>query len=90
MKFKEFRDLIFSPCYVVLGNVRCFVETHEQTDFDDYEVEGVRANTFDEFDECIIVDLCERKIDTDSNYNSTFNKVYGIINDSVQAKRCSK
>lgn len=82
MKFKEFRDLIFSPCYVEFGNIRCFVETHEPTDFDEYEVIAVRANTFDDFDECIIVSLGERAIDT---YSSTFNKIYGTLNTNVQA-----
>ena len=75
MLFKDFRDLIFSPCYVVLGNMRCFVETHEPTDFDDYEVDGVRANTFDEFDECVVVDLVEKRTDTDTFMTSS-SKVY--------------
>lgn len=88
MKFKEFRDLIFSPCYVEFDNMRCFVETHEPTEFDDYEVEGVRANTFDDFDECVVVNLCERAVDTDNvDFLSELNRVYSqVTGKNIQAE----
>ena len=60
MKFKQFRNLIFSPCYVVVGSTQTFVETHYDSTFDDYEVIGVRADSKN----TIIVSLANLAVDT--------------------------
>lgn len=65
MKFKEFRDLIFSPCYVIVDNFRVFVETHYDSEFDNYEVVGVRAQPYDEFDDCVVVELAKSDFNID-------------------------
>ena len=85
MKFKEFRDLIFSPCYVVFGNMRCFVETHYDTDFDDYEVVGVRASDGYEVSNCIIVSLEEKSI-VSNDLIDTHLDVYTSTRNTAQAE----
>ena len=87
MKFKEFRDLIFSPCYVEVGKVGCFVETHEKTEFDDYEVIGVRASSFDEWDERIVVSLAERDVVSDNIDASTIDTQLRCSRNIAQASK---
>lgn len=43
MRFKELRQLIFTPCKVIIGrDESLFLNTHEETDYDEREVIGIR------------------------------------------------
>ena len=61
MKFKELRDLIYSPCKVVLKNRSNFVSTHEATEFDECIVIGIRSKSDASCEEYIEVNLKENK-----------------------------
>ena len=44
MKFKELRNLIYSECCVAYdGHKKYNVQTHEETDWDECEVIGIRS-----------------------------------------------
>ena len=43
MKFKELKEFIYSNCRVIIGLEKHWVQTHEETLFDDYEVIGIRS-----------------------------------------------
>lgn len=50
MRFKELRQLIFTPCKVIIGrDESLFLNTHEETDYDEREVIGIRVR------DCIII-----------------------------------
>ena len=85
MKFKEFRDLIFSPCYVIKDGIRVYIETHYDSDFDNYEVIGVRATELDGIKNCIVVSLGEKLVISDyTEYNSFFK---GRSNVDISAEK---
>ena len=49
MKFKELRDLIYSPCKVIVGDETYDVQTHGETKFDNLEVIGIRPRLISTF-----------------------------------------
>ena len=49
MKFKELRNLVYSPCKVIVGSETYDVQTHEENKFDDLEVIGIRPRLISTF-----------------------------------------
>ena len=43
MKFKDIRNLIYCPCTLIIGRDKVEVQTHSTTEYDNYEVIGIRS-----------------------------------------------